>query len=256
MPILNKLMRSIRQEGSRKTLLKIIDHTSDRLLSRSMRLYIDQRFDRKYGVDTSGIINTASLDISADKKKTSKEYQPTPVKAIRRILKSLTIDHSQYTFVDFGSGKGRVLLLASEYPYSKVIGIEFSRMLHSAAEKNIEIWKRQGRVKCRNIESICKDATEFGLPHEPLILFFFTPFNATIADQMARAISADFKKCPRQVQLVYYGGRPDFLNALTQTNFSYEEIYSARPLAAISHYKGYLFTSPDAKLLSSGNTCF
>jgi SAM-dependent methyltransferase len=208
-----------------------------------VRLYIDRQFDRKYGVDTSGIIYPSALDISDAQKKTSKEYEPTPVGAIRYILKSLMIEHSQYTFVDFGSGKGRVLLLASEYPYSSVIGVEFSRTLHLIAENNIKIWQRRARIKCRAIQSICMDATEFSLPQAPLVLFFFTPFEAPIARQVVNGIIADFKKNPRPIQIVYYGARQEFLDALAQTNFFRKEIYSRRPLAAIGHYRGYIFTS-------------
>ena len=153
------------------------------------------------------------------------------------------IDHSQYTFVDFGSGKGRVLLLASEYSYNKVIGIEFSRTLHLVAENNIKIWQRLGRIKCRNIHSTCIDATEFNLPQEPLVLFFFTPFDASIANQVVNRINVDFKKNARPIQIVYYGERQDFIDALAQTNFSYKQTYLRRPLAATRNYRGYIFTS-------------
>ena len=229
----------MREYGFRYTLAKVFN----RLISRRMRLYFDQQFDRKHGVDTSGIIYPSALDISEAQKKMSKEYEPTPVKAIRYILKSLMIDHSQYTFVDFGSGKGRVLLLASEYPYKNVIGIEFSRGLHLIAENNIKIWQRRARVECRTIQSICMDAVEFHLPQEPLVLFFFTPFDVSIAHKVVNSICADFKSNPRPIQIVYYGGRQEFLDVLAQTNFLRKEIYSGRPLAAIRHYKGYLFTS-------------
>jgi len=46
------------------------------------------------------------------------------------VLEKLSINHSEFTFIDFGSGKGRVLFLASEYPYKKIIGVELARMLH------------------------------------------------------------------------------------------------------------------------------
>jgi SAM-dependent methyltransferase len=242
MKILNKFITSIKEEGFRNTLAKILN----RLVSRRMRLYIDQRFDRKYGVDTSGIIYPSALDISDAQKKTSKEYEPTPVGAIRHILKSLMIDHSQYTFIDYGSGKGRVLLLASEYPYKNVLGVEFSPALHLIAENNIKIWQRRSRIRCRTLQSICMDATEFNLPQEPLVLFFFTPFEVPIANWVVSRITADFAKNPRPIQIVYYGARPEFLGALARTNFSHKEIYSRRPLAAIGHYRGHLFTSGTA----------
>ena len=40
---------------------------------------------------------------------------------------SLELKHEEFLFVDFGSGRARALLMASEFPFRKVIGIEFSR---------------------------------------------------------------------------------------------------------------------------------
>ena len=37
-------------------------------------------------------------------------------------MASLEIDFSQFTFIDIGSGKGRALLLAAEYPFRRVVG--------------------------------------------------------------------------------------------------------------------------------------
>ena len=42
-----------------------------------------------------------------------------------------------FTFIDLGCGKGRVLLMASDYPFKKIIGVEFMPELHRAAQKNI-----------------------------------------------------------------------------------------------------------------------
>ena len=73
-----------------------------------------------------------------------------------------------------GSGKGRVLLLASEYPYKKIIGVEISNRLHHIAEKNFETWTN-AQQKCRDLQSICSDAREYQFPKGPLVLFFLRP---------------------------------------------------------------------------------
>ena len=158
----------------------------------------------------SSIENTESIraesfipkrSISATWKKNSKEYEPTPVRR-HQAYSQVARDRSfPIHFVDYGSGKGRVLLPASEYPYRNVIGVEFSPALHLIAENNIEIRRRRGRIKCRTVQSICMDATEFDLPQEPLVLFFFTPFEPPVADRVIGAINADFRKNPRPIQI-------------------------------------------------------
>ena len=45
-------------------------------------------------------------------------YLPIRPPMARRLVRSLPIgNYSDYTFVDIGSGKGRMLLLASEFPF-------------------------------------------------------------------------------------------------------------------------------------------
>jgi hypothetical protein len=61
-------------------------------------------------------------------------YAPTATPGFR---KKLNIDPRNFTFIDFGSGKGRVLLIAAGLPFKAVVGIEFSRELHEIAVQNI-----------------------------------------------------------------------------------------------------------------------
>ena len=49
-----------------------------------------------------------------------------------------------FTFIDLGSGKGRVLLMASDYPFKKIIGVEFMPELHRAAQENITGYSNGG----------------------------------------------------------------------------------------------------------------
>lgn len=41
------------------------------------------------------------------------------------IAKSVPLQ--DYDFLDFGSGKGRTLLMAASFPFKKITGVEFSK---------------------------------------------------------------------------------------------------------------------------------
>jgi predicted RNA methylase len=57
------------------------------------------------------------------------------------LLRNIGEDLHRFSFVDFGSGKGRVLLVASHYPFREVVGVEFSPELQKIAEGNIRSTK-------------------------------------------------------------------------------------------------------------------
>ncbi len=214
-------------------------------LTQKIRIFAGRSFDRKFGVDTGGVIEVKNLDIKAAQKSASHGYGATPEPAIRGMLEHLVLDHSKYVFVDFGSGKGRVLLLASDYPFKSIIGIEFSQKLHKIAQNNISKWNNP-RQKCRDIESICIDARNFKLPPTPLVLYFFTPFPIPVIQQVVDNIQESLTNNPRPIRILYYGTRQDFINALASLGLSYQEIYSHRPFSALGKYKGFLF-QPEAK---------
>src|SRR5438552_13937135 len=48
-------------------------------------------------------------------------YQPTEPSLFHEMLKALKIDFREFTFIDLGSGKGRVLLMAANYPFRRIV---------------------------------------------------------------------------------------------------------------------------------------
>jgi SAM-dependent methyltransferase len=160
------------------------------------------RFDRRFGVETIGIVEPQDLGIGAANAPTAGGYEATPRTVFRRLIKSLGLDYPSYTFVDMGSGKGAVLLYAAEFPFKEIVGVEFSPALHRIAERNLAAYR--GRRKCRNIKALCLNAASFFIPPGPLVLFFFNPFKGhtlqIVSDHIERAIEAE----ARNVVLIYF----------------------------------------------------
>ncbi|QDT37699.1 class I SAM-dependent methyltransferase [Stratiformator vulcanicus] len=89
-------------------------------------------------MQTSGIVWQQDLGVSEKQAEQAVEYNPTTASQFGSILESLPIDYEQFSFVDLGSGKGRVLLMASEFPFREVVGVELSSQLHEIAANNID----------------------------------------------------------------------------------------------------------------------
>ena len=130
-------------------------------------------------------------------------YQPTEPILFREMMASLPIEFDQFTFIDIGSGKGRTLLMASEYPFRKIVGVELIAELHQAAEENIRSY-RSPTQRCAEIESVLGNARDFELPVEPLVLFLFNPLPERALSGFLQRLESSLGKTPRPVWMVYH----------------------------------------------------
>ena len=92
---------------------------------------VQAKFDREFNVDTTGLISLGDLDVECSTWVHGTQYGPTSPATFEVIMSALPIDVSDYTFVDFGSGKGAVLLYASAFPFKQILGVEFSSIFAS-----------------------------------------------------------------------------------------------------------------------------
>lgn len=164
------------------------------------------QFDQEWGVETDGEVEgwtyLSDLDISSPNWIHGNNYAPIEPARFKAILETLSIRFEDFVFVDFGSGKGRALLLASEAPFRKIIGIDFSPELHAVALSNIAKFNSPRRM-CPTVESVCGDFLAFPLPLEPSVLFFFDPCDKRVLAAMLAKVSESLGAHPRELCLVY-----------------------------------------------------
>jgi SAM-dependent methyltransferase len=132
----------------------------------------------------------------------ARPYFATEPWLFEQIMQALPIDFSQFTFVDLGSGKGRVLLMASDYSFQRIVGVEFMPSLHRAAQKNIESYSNH-RQRCDKIETLCMDARDFQFPLEPIVVYLFNPFSEATFSQVLENLRLSIEQAPRPVYIAY-----------------------------------------------------
>jgi len=171
--------------------------------------------------DTLHNVSTSATQIDVESKKSVTRgfwYLPTRPRTIRRVLSEVLIrNYGQTEFVDFGSGKGRVVLLAAEYPFKKVTGIELSRSLHETAQANLRCCVRFSRL-CAEVECLNLDALDYEFPDANLVLYFFNPFGEEILRPLLLKLRDSLAKNGRTVVIVMVrsefdgviDGLPDF----------------------------------------------
>ena len=119
------------------------------------------------------------------------------------MLDTLPINYREFVFIDLGSGKGRALLMASDYPFRRVLGVELLPELHDIAQENITNYHSPDQ-KCRAIESHCCDAREFEFPPEAMVLYIFNPFPESGLAKVIGNLERSIERNPRPVYVVYH----------------------------------------------------
>ena len=160
-------------------------------------------FDASLGVETSRPVEPWEIREADDSTLVNNSrYSPTPVSTIRQAIDAAPVRHEDVSFVDFGSGKGRVLLVAAEYPFKKVIGVEFSSALCETAVNNIARY-RESSVNQLPIEVRCQDVRDFEIPDDAGFFYFYEPFSMSVADQVISNIETSLARFPRTAFLCF-----------------------------------------------------
>jgi len=215
---LRLIRRSLACRGVGGTVALIVQRGFNRRIwSPFWRVDEPGEFDGNFGTDTGAtFIQSEGLDITSPNWIYATRYRPTPAAKLHEMLAALPIRYEEFTFIDFGSGKGKVLLLASDLPFKAIIGLEFSEHLHQVAQRNLAYYRSEKQV-CQRIECVLIDATMYDVPPEPTVCYFFNPFREPVMAQVVRRLEASLDAVPREMFIVYY--RPLFHHLLSTSKY-------------------------------------
>ena len=190
----------------------------------------DHRFEPLEKVATRGFVYAEDLaPMNTSHSHQAGDYEPSQRLVVHWLLDGLKEDLSQYSFVDFGSGRGRVLLAAAEKPFLAVRGIELSGKLHEQAESNISNYPAE-RLHCPDVQSVCGDALEFPLPEGNCILYFYNPFGAELLCKVVRRALDTAQARQSRIIVIFYGS--DYHKTLANVTR-----LKSRPLSFIARLK-------------------
>lgn len=184
------------------------------LVPSSTRPSVASVFDGEHGVDTAAHIQLRDLVINSRNVQDCCHYAPTSPKYFKEMMSHLNIRHEQFTFVDIGCGKGLALLLASVYPFRRIIGVEFSDELVAIASRNLVAYVGEPQ-QCKDIQCLCMDAVEYEFPWERLVIYFYNSFKGELLKQFAANIAHTIADHPRDVFIIYNNPtEPDVFDAI------------------------------------------
>ncbi|RAW92094.1 thioesterase domain-containing protein [Photorhabdus laumondii] len=107
-------------------------------------------------------------------------YMPAHYSVIHKALMSLPIEYSDFQFIDLGCGRGRAIICASSYNFSKITGVEIVESLALIAQQNVNAIKQKS-----HIEIIQADVNDYRFNENHVVIYNFDSF---VNDQLKQLL--------------------------------------------------------------------
>jgi SAM-dependent methyltransferase len=168
----------------------------------------EHEFDRQYGVDTSGLVWSVDLKTGSRSDAWNTAYYGIGPSVFHRVMAQVPESLLRVaTFIDLGCGKGRAVLLASEYPFAQVVGVEIAPQLHRIAIANVGRYTAarytEGRGDIAPMSILLEDAAQYRFPAGPLVVYLYHPFCRPVLDKVVRNLSRSLAADPRDAAVIY-----------------------------------------------------
>lgn len=157
--------------------------------------------EKKYKINTLKIDNLKHQKVENLNLSHASIYQGSNYYLIEKAFEYLKNENANKSLVDFGSGKGRILVVAAYYGFKNITGIDFVESLCKEAERNIE--KKKALFPATNFKIICGDAANYTIENDANVFFFFNPFDEVIMLPVVKNILLSFRNNPRKIYVVY-----------------------------------------------------
>ncbi len=128
----------------------------------------------------------------------AENYEGSPYSDLSMIMDRIP-NKDSLQFADYGSGRGRVVCFAAQFPFEKVIGIEVDSGLVAASRKNL------GSLRNRRApaEIVQEDVVNFDC-RDISVFFFYNPFGLKTMEIVLSKIRQSLVDKPRRITIVYY----------------------------------------------------
>ena len=163
-----------------------------------------RRFDKRFRADTDASVSLSQLTVVDGDRLQGHDYVAEPPRVTRWWLQALPSQLDKFTFVDLGSGKGRVVLLAATRNFARLTGVEFAEELHESA---VPVFRAMEDSTGRRVASVLGDAGSFEFPVDPLVVHLNNPFQEPVMERVIANLITSYRCRPRPVIVIYQQAR-------------------------------------------------
>ena len=189
-------------------------------------------FDLRYGTDTVAFVKLLPGTISSPNASLGVDYVPTRILPLRKVFATMN-PAPDSVLVDYGCGKGRVLLVAAECGFSRSVGIEFMPELCDVARVNVAQYRQKTGSKAE-IQIVEADAVEYDVQDNQTHFYFFHPFDAGVLRPVLQRITQSLKRNPRVGYVIY--NNPQHGEVVEAAGFSPIMQFEGKEIIIYSNY--------------------
>ena len=166
----------------------------------------DRRLERRLGVETAGSVELDELTVDAEHQASGFAYVASPGRLVDVVVAQAPGPLATTTFVDLGSGKGRVVTRAALHPFRRVVGVEFVDRAPRAWP-----WPTSPRSGARGRRSRRSTSSTwmprgFEFPDGDVLAYFNNPFDESVMRPVVAGLEAAIRRGGR-VTAVYQQAR-------------------------------------------------
>lgn len=162
-------------------------------------------FDAAHGTNTGALIPGEDLQTGHRHDRYITAYHGTPPSLFGKVMahwRAVALHPVKQTaFVDIGAGKGRAMLMASQMPFRRIVGVELHPMLAANLRENVDHWKTTHTCPPMRVEEA--DAMTLRMPAGPCCLFLFNPFDLVLMDHFLERLTRQFAGREDDLDLIY-----------------------------------------------------
>ena len=185
-------------------------------------------FDLLHGTDTGSLIPGDALATGHRHDRHVTAYHGVSPSLFRKLIarwQPLAQHPLERTaFIDIGAGKGRAMLLASEYPFRRIVGVELHPALAAAARSNIGPWQARHPSPAMRLEQ--GDALRLRPPAGPCLFFLFNPFDAVLMDLWLTRLAHQFRNRQGELEVLYVNDEQRQL--IIEEHCGFQELWRGR----------------------------
>jgi SAM-dependent methyltransferase len=152
--------------------------------------------DRRFGITTTDELVAREMENEVGHFR--RVYRAMPFSAIWRLMRRID-PGPEDVLLDIGCGAGRVICMAAQYPFARVIGVDVDEAICALAERNARTLRR-----CRTRPVVhCADATRYRVPDDVTTVVLYNPFRGDVLRAALERILESVERAPRRLRVLY-----------------------------------------------------